>query len=73
MGLAPMLVDTIFETIARDQRGRARRSCWSSRTRNYALDVAARGYVLETGHVVLTDTSENLRNDERVQAAYLGA
>ena len=28
--------------------------------------------MLETGHVVLTDTSENLRNDERVQAAYLG-
>ena len=29
-------------------------------------------YTLETGHVVLNDTSENLRNDERVQAAYLG-
>ena len=40
---------------------------------NYALDVSARGYVLETGHVALTDTSDNLRNDERVQAAYLGA
>jgi branched-chain amino acid transport system ATP-binding protein len=34
--------------------------------------VSSRGYVLETGHVVLTDTSDNLRNDERVQAAYLG-
>jgi branched-chain amino acid transport system ATP-binding protein len=41
--------------------------------REHALDVSARGYVLETGHVALTDTSDNLRNDERVQAAYLGA
>jgi branched-chain amino acid transport system ATP-binding protein len=39
---------------------------------NYALDVSSRGYVLETGRVALTDTSENLRKDERVQAAYLG-
>ena len=40
---------------------------------NYALDVSARGYVLETGSVALSDKSDVLRNDERVQAAYLGA
>ena len=40
---------------------------------NYALDVSARGYVLETGTVALSDKSDVLRNDERVQAAYLGA
>ena len=34
---------------------------------NYALDVSNRGYVLETGNVALTDTSDTLRNDERVQ------
>ena len=34
--------------------------------------MSARGYVLETGHIALTDTSANLRNDKRVQDAYLG-
>jgi branched-chain amino acid transport system ATP-binding protein len=37
-----------------------------------ALGVAARGYVLETGRVILTDTAERLRDDESVQRAYLG-
>ncbi|MCF0133384.1 MAG: branched-chain amino acid ABC transporter ATP-binding protein, partial [Blautia sp.] len=37
-----------------------------------ALKVADRGYVLETGNIVLTDTAENLRGNEIVQSAYLG-
>ena len=39
---------------------------------NYALSVSTRGYVLETGTVALTDTSDNLRTNPEVQAAYLG-
>jgi hypothetical protein len=39
---------------------------------NYALDVARRGYVLETGRIVLADDSARLRNDPEVQRAYLG-
>jgi branched-chain amino acid transport system ATP-binding protein len=39
---------------------------------NYALDVSARGYVLETGKVVLSNKSEALRDDPEVQKAYLG-
>ncbi|MEA2160423.1 MAG: branched-chain amino acid transport system ATP-binding protein, partial [Solirubrobacteraceae bacterium] len=40
---------------------------------NYALDVSARGYVLETGRVALTNDSAKLRDDPEVQRAYLGA
>ena len=39
---------------------------------NKALKVADRGYVLETGDIVLSDTAENLRKDDTVQRAYLG-
>ena len=39
---------------------------------NYALDAASRGYVLETGRVVLASDSASLRNDPEVQRAYLG-
>ena len=39
---------------------------------NYALDVSKRGYVLETGKVVLSNDSESLRNDPEVMKAYLG-
>jgi len=39
---------------------------------NYALDAAARGYVFETGRIVLADDSAKLRDDPEVQRAYLG-
>ena len=50
-----MIVDKIYEIIREINSLRGRRSCWMSRTRNYALDVSARGYVLETGKVVLSN------------------
>jgi branched-chain amino acid transport system ATP-binding protein len=37
-----------------------------------ALSIAHRGYVLQTGHIVLSDTAENLKKDEMVKRAYLG-
>jgi branched-chain amino acid transport system ATP-binding protein len=71
LGLAPVIVDRIYEVI-REINQQGTTIVLVEQNANYALDVSSRGYVLETGHVALTDTSENLRKDERVQAAYLG-
>jgi branched-chain amino acid transport system ATP-binding protein len=71
MGLAPILVDRIYETVTEINK-QGTTILLVEQNANYALDVSHRGYVLETGHVALSDTSENLRSDERVQAAYLG-
>jgi branched-chain amino acid transport system ATP-binding protein len=72
MGIAPVLVERIYETIAEiNQQGMT--ILLVEQNANYALDVSSRGYVLETGTVALTDSSAALRTDERVKAAYLGA
>jgi branched-chain amino acid transport system ATP-binding protein len=72
LGLAPVIVDRIYDVV-RELNGQGVTILLVEQNANYALDVSGRGYVLETGHVALTDTSDNLRSDERVQAAYLGA
>ena len=72
MGIAPILVQRIYQTIAEiNKQGVA--ILLVEQNANYALDVSSRGYVLETGSVALTDESAALRDDERVKAAYLGA
>ena len=71
LGLAPVIVDRIYEVI-REINKQGTTIVLVEQNANYALDVSSRGYVLETGHVALSDTSQKLRNDERVQAAYLG-
>jgi branched-chain amino acid transport system ATP-binding protein len=71
MGIAPILVDRIYETIAEiNRQGVA--ILLVEQNANYALDVSKRGYVLETGEVALTNDSAQLRNDPAVQRAYLG-
>jgi branched-chain amino acid transport system ATP-binding protein len=71
MGIAPILVQRIYETIAEiNQQGVA--ILLVEQNANYALDVSKRGYVLETGEVALTNQSAELRNDPAVQRAYLG-
>jgi len=71
MGIAPILVQRIYETIAEiNRQGVA--ILLVEQNANYALDVAKRGYVLETGEVALTNASAELRNDPAVQRAYLG-
>ncbi len=71
MGIAPILVQRIYETIAEiNRQGVA--ILLVEQNANYALDVSKRGYVLETGEVALTDESSQLRNDPAVQRAYLG-
>ncbi|MGN6870474.1 MAG: ABC transporter ATP-binding protein [Solirubrobacteraceae bacterium] len=71
MGIAPILVQRIYETIAEiNRQGVA--ILLVEQNANYALDVSKRGYVLETGEVALTNQSAELRNDPAVQRAYLG-
>ena len=71
LGLAPVVVDRIYETIRTiNQQGVT--ILLVEQNANYALDVSARGYVLETGKVALTDQSAALRSNEEVQKAYLG-
>jgi branched-chain amino acid transport system ATP-binding protein len=71
MGLAPVLVDQQFELIQQvNQRGTA--VFVVEQNANMALSIADRGYVLQTGSIVLADTAENLLNNEMMKKAYLG-
>jgi branched-chain amino acid transport system ATP-binding protein len=71
MGLAPVLVDSIFDTI-RQLHAAGTTILLVEQNARIALQVASRGYVLQTGVVVLNDTAENLRQNEMVRKAYLG-
>jgi branched-chain amino acid transport system ATP-binding protein len=71
MGLAPILVETIFNTVVEiNQQGVT--VLLVEQNAVMALQIAHRGYVLETGTIVLADSAEKLRNDEIVQRTYLG-
>ena len=72
MGIAPILVERIYETIAEINR-QGTTILLVEQNANYALDVSKRGYVLETGKIALEDESEKLRTNPEVQKAYLGA
>ena len=72
MGIAPILVERIYETIAEINR-QGTTILLVEQNANYALDVSRRGYVLETGKVALEDESSALRTNPDVQKAYLGA
>jgi branched-chain amino acid transport system ATP-binding protein len=71
MGLAPVLVDSIFETI-RHLHAQGTTLLLVEQNARMALQVAGRGYVLQSGTVLLSDTAENLRQNEMVREAYLG-
>ena len=71
MGLAPILVDRIYETV-REINNQGTTILLVEQNANYALDVSNRGYVLETGRIVLADESSALRENPEVQNAYLG-
>jgi branched-chain amino acid transport system ATP-binding protein len=71
MGLAPVLVERIFEIITEiNQQGTT--ILLVEQNALMALDIATRGYVLETGAVALSDEASALRTNERVRKAYLG-
>jgi branched-chain amino acid transport system ATP-binding protein len=71
LGLAPVLVQDVFKNIKEIKQSGTTILLVEQNAR-MALLVADRGYVLETGKVVLTDTSTNLLNDEQMRASYLG-
>jgi branched-chain amino acid transport system ATP-binding protein len=71
MGIAPILVERIYETIAEiNQQGTT--ILLVEQNANFALEVSKRGYVLETGKVAIADSSDALRSNPEVQKAYLG-
>jgi branched-chain amino acid transport system ATP-binding protein len=72
MGIAPILVERIYETIAEINR-QGTTILLVEQNANFALEVSKRGYVLETGAVTVTDESASLRENPEVQKAYLGA
>ncbi|MGZ5359467.1 MAG: ABC transporter ATP-binding protein [Solirubrobacterales bacterium] len=71
LGLAPILVEAVFEALVR-VRDAGTTVLLVEQNVNEALETADRGYVLETGRVVTSGTSEELRADEGVRMAYLG-
>lgn len=71
MGLAPVLVELIFDTIQKiNEEGTT--ILLVEQNALMALSIAHRGYVLQTGEIILSDSAENLRQDPTVQKAYLG-
>src|SRR3954469_4781986 len=72
LGIAPVRVERIYETIVEINR-QGTTILLVEQNANYALEVSTRGYVLETGRVVLANDSASLRDDPEVQNAYLGA
>ncbi len=72
MGIAPILVARIYDTIVEINRSGVA-ILLVEQNANYALETARRGYVIETGRIVLTGDSGQLRDDPEVQRAYLGA
>jgi len=71
MGLSPVLVDQVFEII-QSIRALGRTVFVVEQNANMALSIADRGYVIQTGQVVLTDTAENLLANPLMREAYLG-
>jgi branched-chain amino acid transport system ATP-binding protein len=72
LGIAPILVKTIFEKIVEINRQQRLAILLVEQNANLALEISSRGYVLETGRIILSDKSAALRENPRVRAAYLG-
>ena len=71
LGIAPLVVDRIFEVI-REINRRGTTILLVEQNASVSLATAQRGYILETGHITLEGASGDLMNDERVKKAYLG-
>lgn len=71
MGLAPVLVELIFSTIEEINK-EGTTVLLVEQNAHMALQIASRGYVLQTGEIVLHDSAANLQQNEMVQKAYLG-
>ena len=71
MGLAGLLVEIIFETI-RNIRDDGATILLVEQNAFMAFQIAVRGYVIQTGRIVLKDTKENLQNSKLIRELYLG-
>jgi branched-chain amino acid transport system ATP-binding protein len=72
LGIAPLLVKSIFAQIVELNRVRGLTILLVEQNANLALEISSRGYVLETGRVILADDAAKLRADPQVREAYLG-
>jgi len=72
LGLAPLIVADIFETVKRVNKEENVTVVLVEQNANLALKTADRGYVLETGNITLSDDADKLANDPKVREAYLG-
>jgi branched-chain amino acid transport system ATP-binding protein len=71
-GLAPLIVQELFEILARVNREQSVSMLLVEQNASLALQLADHAYLLETGRVVLAGTAEAIRSDESVRRAYLG-
>src|ERR1051326_3654819 len=72
LGIAPLLVKTIFEKIVEINRQHGITILLVEQNANLALEISSYGYVLETGRILLQDSSADLRQNPQVKSAYLG-
>ena len=72
MGLSPLFVEKVFDIIEQVNRREGVAILLVEQNANMALSIAGRGYVLQTGEIVLKDTARNLLNNPLMQKAYLG-
>jgi len=72
MGLAPLIIKDIFQLIAKLQADRKLTVLLIEQNANAALKIADRGYVIETGKIVLEEDAEKLMTNQEVKRAYLG-
>jgi len=72
MGLAPILVELIFDIIKELNEKKGTTILLVEQNALMALSIAHRGYVMQTGEITVTDTAANLRDNQEVQHAYLG-
>ena len=73
LGIAPLLVKTIFERIVEINREQGLTILLVEQNANLALDISSYAYVLETGKILIEGPSALVKADPQVQAAYLGA
>ena len=73
LGLAPFMVQKVAEIIKMINEEMGTSVFLSEQNANMALNITSRGYVLENGEVVMENTSDQLKADENVKKAYLGA
>jgi len=72
LGIAPLLVKTIFEKIVEINQQQGITILLVEQNANRALEISQRGYVLESGEIILQDDSAKLRANDQVRSAYLG-